>query len=658
MAHKASKLLLIITGIWLICFNTYAQLNIDTISTAQQLGDNLWLLEDSSAKLKIEDVLNRSDFKRADSEAPNYNSTKSAIWGKIPIISDQTIKGRYYFQFQYPILDSIQVWELDEDNKVLDYKITGSSFLFEQRELNTALPSFEIDKHTKTIFFRVKSPLNLNIPTVIIEHDEFINSINNRDFAQGMYAGFMIFLIIVILFLALKLNDKTFWAYIGHLIGTAFITLHLGGYAFKYAWPHIPIINTYEPLIFGLGIFSTLFSMAFLNTVESSPTLNKWLLVSVFFNLLVFPLSLLGFQDIANQLVQAVGALGCFLMLVAGIILYMKGYKPARFFVAAWSLFLIGVIISILQRVSVLPFNDFTLHASQIGSTVEAILLTFALADKVILIKEEKEQAQTNLLKESRKNAEAEKTRKLELEAEVKIRTKELETSNTNLSELNNRQHKLIRIIGHDIKGPIGNMALALQIMLEDKDNFDLSLLEKIKSTADASHILLNDLLLWASTNSEIKTEEINLKELVYNVCKVLELNALHKQINFVYKGFNNHDFIINGKKRYVETCLRNVLSNAIKFSNQNSQITILLKDFSDCIELIIEDKGVGVPKDKIEEFNSGKKLNSSLGTQGERGTGFGLEFVRDFMAAQKGKVILKSESGHGTAVILQFTKA
>jgi signal transduction histidine kinase len=343
---------------------------------------------------------------------------------------------------------------------------------------------------------------------------------------------------------------------------------------------------------------------------------------------------------------------------VAGIILYRKGYKPARFFVAAWSLFLIGVIISILQRVSVLPFNDFTLHASQIGSTVEAILLTFALADKVILIKEEKEQAQTNLLKESRKNAEAEKTRKLELEAEVKIRTKELETSNTNLSELNNLQHKLIRIIGHDIKGPIGNMALALQIMLEDKDNFDLSLLEKIKSTADASHVLLNDLLLWASTNSEIKTEEINLKELVYNVCKVLELNALHKQINFVYKGFNNHDFIINGKKRYVETCLRNVLSNAIKFSNQNSQITILLKDFSDCIELIIEDKGVGVPKDKIEEFNSGKKLNSSLGTQGERGTGFGLEFVRDFMAAQKGKVILKSESGHGTAVILQFTKA
>jgi len=632
-----------------------AQVNFDSIKTKKQLGSDLMLFEDESSKLKLNDVLDIDGFKKATSDAPNFNSTDSAIWGKIEIATEAQLEVAYYLQFQYPILDSIQVWEIDNEEKILDYKLTGSKFNFDKRELETALPTFEIHHETKYIFFRVKSPLNLNIPTVIIQHDEFIEYINDKDFAQGMYAGFMIFLIVIVIFLGVSTGDKTFWAYVGHLIATAFITLHLGGYAFKYAWPDYPIINEYEPMIFGLGVFSTLFSMAFLNTVKSAPTLNKWLLASVFINLLVFPLSLLGFNNIANQLVQAVGALGCFLMLIAGIILYRRGYKPARFFVAAWSLFLIGVIISILQRVSILPFNEFTLHASQIGSTVEALLLTFALSDKVLLLKKEKEQAQRKLLEETQNKVIIEKTRKKELAIEVEKRTKELIKSKTNLEKLSHKQTQLLRIIGHDVRGPLANITMALDIALEDKNDVDISILKKIRTTADASKELLENLLLWATTNTDVKLEKICLKRLVNKICNVLELNAVNKKIDFEIIEGSNTDFLINGNKRYIETSLRNILSNAIKFSEPQSSIKIEIINNGKNLELNIIDRGIGMSKEAVDNFNNGKKLKSSLGTKGEIGTGLGLQFVRDFIFAQNANVTLSSKKGQGTKFSFQF---
>jgi sensor histidine kinase YesM len=174
----------------------------------------------------------------------------------------------------------------------------------------------------------------------------------------------------------------------------------MDGYAFRYLWPSLPVINRYEDVLGALvGVAAILFATNFLNTKKNAPLIHK-----IFYGILFIYIVIIAIIFSNNFLLGTVAveitSLGLVLLIfVAAFSLMRKGYRPAKFFLIAWSLLLFSAIVFILKDYNLLPYNNVTVNALQIGSAFEALLLSIALADRINSYREERTRAQGELIK-------------------------------------------------------------------------------------------------------------------------------------------------------------------------------------------------------------------------------------------------------------------
>jgi phosphoglycerate-specific signal transduction histidine kinase len=177
-------------------------------------------------------------------------------------------------------------------------------------------------------------------------------------------------------------------------------------------------------------------------------------------------------------------------MLVTPIIILRKGFKPAKFFLVAWSMFLIGIFVYILKDMEVLPFNNFTRYTMQIGSAIETVLLSFALADRINILKKEKEESQATALLALQQNEKLIIEQNIVLEKKVEQRTLEL---NNTLENLKGTQAQLVNAekmaslgqltagIAHEINNPINFVSANVKPLKMDIEDV-LALVKKYET--------------------------------------------------------------------------------------------------------------------------------------------------------------------------------
>ncbi len=586
------------------------------------------------------------------SSSLNLSACPYPVWVRLSFKNESD--DPLYLVIDYPLIDTLELWIKNAENELIAQYTTGSHFLFESRPIYDNLFRFKLPEGNSQVVLRAKSPLNLQIPLKVVNQKGVNHELHNRDVWQNAYIGLVLLAIIGSFILGLFTKTLSFYAYIGHLIAQAFITLHLGGYAFMYLWPEYPIINRFEPLIFGLGIFSTLFSMEFLNTRERAPIFHKLLWISLGFNLLVFPISLSGYNFIANQLVQIVGMLGCLLMLVAGLKIWLSGYRPARFFVLAWSVFLVGVIITILQRVNVLPFNDFTLHASQIGNAIDILLFFMAMADKVLFMQDERDEATRKMLETAQENARLTREQNITLSKKVNQRTQKLKSQKEELEKLYTEQSRLLTIIGHDLKGPIGSLGQALELMQNDPSLRTEDFITMLKSSTNSTYGLLENLLNYARAkqgNISKEITEVQIRPLFQSLRNLFAPALERKEIAMLLSAEKN--LVLTTDKGILSIILRNFISNALKFSQPKSTIEAYAHKMERKVILGIKDEGVGMSKEQLRRILNFDQNISTKGTAGEEGTGLGLKVALEYAKALGFTYNLTSAPNKGTQIEL-----
>jgi signal transduction histidine kinase len=633
--------------VFILCCLSFISTTRASSSASSWLNDSVYYYIDSLNEEEIS-TIEKANFAEVGRRELNFAGLNKNVWIKIHLPKSTGLKR--FLLIDYPLIDSLSLWVFNCGELEQGYQ-TGSHTPFITRPINDNLFLFALPNHRSTVYIKAWSRLNLQLPLRLIDQDYIENTLDGRDFLQSVYLGLMILAILGSLIIGLfNRGSKVFFAYVGHLIGTLFITLHIGGYAFMYFWPEYPQINIYEPWIFGLGIFSTLFSMEFLDTRNQAPKLNRLLWVSLIFNFSIFPLLILGKISLANQIVQIVGLLGCLLMLIAGFILYRRGFKPARFFILAWSIFLLGVMITILQRLSIIPLSELSLHASQIGSALEVILLFAALADKVHLIQEERDKAKEAALialTENKTNIEAQNQI---LERRISEKIQELNNKNMTLEKINEQQNNILSIIGHDLKGPIASLGQALNLMRNDKNLITTEFLDMLQSSTINTFSLLENLLSWSqSKDSSYKPDlrKIDIKGLCQNIIALNQPTLFQKRIKLEF-NFEGLCFAL-ADERMILTVLRNLLNNAIKFSPKGSTITIQIIKEIDSVEIEICDQGQGINPTLINKILSGNSLQSQQGTSGELGSGFGLRISLDFLSKMSSRMEISSEINGGS---------
>jgi signal transduction histidine kinase len=232
-----------------------------------------------------------------------------------------------------------------------------------------------------------------------------------------------------------------------------------------------------------------------------------------------------------------------------------------------------------------------------------------------------------------------------------------LKLKNHELNEANAAKDKFFAIIAHDLRGPTSSLAALLEHINSSFNQYSLSELKKIlqvlyKSAENVSNLLEN-LLVWARSQVakiEYRPVEIKLDDLIQTCVKGLNQTAETKQINI--RVVINNQIFVKADPDMVQTIMRNILSNAIKFSQRGGQVIIetAIKDTNFALVKFI-DNGVGIEKSRLTKIFDIESKHHTNGTEEEKSTGLGLILVKDFVEKNKGILTIESEKDKGTTV-------
>ena len=235
----------------------------------------------------------------------------------------------------------------------------------------------------------------------------------------------------------------------------------------------------------------------------------------------------------------------------------------------------------------------------------------------------------------------------------IKAKNKSEENS-IQLKVLNSTKDKLYSIIAHDLRSPFNGILGFPDLLLNSVNPLDLDKTIKysthINSTAKSTLVLLDNLLDWEKSQTgkiNFSPEKLILSNIIYEIIDISNSNTKIKNISL---NFNkSDDFDVFADINMLKTVLRNLISNAIKFTNSNGKIDIYTVQKQNMVEITISDNGIGMSNDKCNKlFNIGTDI-ITRGTAGEKGFGLGLLLCKEFVEKQGGKIWAESEIGKGS---------
>ena len=222
-------------------------------------------------------------------------------------------------------------------------------------------------------------------------------------------------------------------------------------------------------------------------------------------------------------------------------------------------------------------------------------------------------------------------------------------------------KNRFFSIIAHDLRSPVGTIMNFLNILNNEntlgKEEREYYLRELEKLSQSTFHLLQN-LFDWSSSDNlaEVEGEIIELNSIVKQNVILFERLARFKSINVEFE--RGEATLIQADSKMIEVILRNLVSNALKFTPEGGKITIKTSNNLNKVQLLVRDTGIGIPPEKLKKIYNFEGSQSSLGTNGEIGSGFGMVVCRDFIRKNKGAMFIKSEVNVGTEVVVEFPLA
>jgi ligand-binding sensor domain-containing protein/CheY-like chemotaxis protein/AraC-like DNA-binding protein len=251
----------------------------------------------------------------------------------------------------------------------------------------------------------------------------------------------------------------------------------------------------------------------------------------------------------------------------------------------------------------------------------------------------------------------------LEQQRHITTQNQKLESTIDELQKLNNTKDHFFSILAHDLKNPISALTGISEFMKTNFMKLDkkeaVQYLNSIHKSSNAIYDLLLNLLNWSRTQSkniEYTPTDFNVDELLQKTLVLLESQMTNKHIALVTDI--DKDVTAYADYNMIDTALRNLISNAIKFTEYNGRISIQVRLVGESVRVSIADNGVGMDKNQMAHLFQLDKNKISVGTAGEKGTGLGLIITRDFIAANHGDIAIESAPGMGTTFTVTLPKS
>lgn len=428
------------------------------------------VLEDTGAALSITQVADaalQEKFRPAPDAGGgdmNFGYSHSAYWLRFSL--DTADSRTWLLEVPFPSLDHIEFygedagrWQKLEAGDLKPFAarpVINRSFVF---PLHLEQPG----RHT--FYLRVTSAGTLTIPVMLWQPEAFDLHNQNTYAALALYFGMLLALMLYNLMLYFTLRDRSYLAYVGVVFGMALGQISLTGLGNQFLWPEWPEWgNVALPAGFALtGFFASLFTRSFLDTARIAPLHDRLMIMLTWLSAFIAVSPAFLPYAWPAVMVSILGFLFPIAAISTGIVCLRHKAPGAPYFLLAWTLLLFGSAVLGLRNLNLVPTNFLTLYAMLIGSSIEILLLSFALAHRIHILRREKEMAQSAALQTSR-NAER------ELERKVAERTCELLEANVGLEASKLHELNRSRVLEALAKGtPIRDILTILAHGVEQK---------------------------------------------------------------------------------------------------------------------------------------------------------------------------------------------
>jgi two-component system NtrC family sensor kinase len=670
-------------------------------------------LEDPTGSYKIQDIISSTNFHRINPSLPIFSYSKSTTWLKF-VLKNKTTRAFVPINIGLGVIDNFDIYYADPDQSQHIINLTSDipsrdSKLIKQN--NAFINCIIFPDSVRTIYLRIRGGAPGVIPIQISSANEYFRSSDFNNIVAGGFMGIVIIMAFYNLMLYTIVKDMSYLYYVFFIVFSGLSQLFLRGYGITFFLPKKVILNNYfiplSRIFFGYSIL--LFTSEFLQLKKTLKSRYKfyyllYALYTVALTAIITRHVLFGYNFITyTSIVTAVS------LLFIGGLLYFQGFKPAKYFMLGWGIFLISLLIAIGRSRGYIIHNDFTANIVLYSSSIELILFSIALADKISFYRRQTIEMQQFSLKIAKENERLITEQNILLESEVNARTNQLIQTNHSLSatieNLQSTQTKLIETekmaslgqltagIAHEINNPINFVSSNVKpLRLDFLEIF--SLLDKYKEAGEKPDrkelfalanqynknidveflkkeiiTLLDGIEEGAYRTAEIvqslrtfsRTDEKILKLIDINKAVLNTLILLRSSIpyNIVMKPVLGKLPLLNCYPGKINQVLVNLINNGIqainaKESQVNESISITTLDNHEYVIIQITDTGVGMNKDVKQKIFDPFFTTKAVG----EGTGLGLSIVFGIIEDHKGKIEVQSEADQGTTFTISLPKS
>lgn len=503
------------------------------------IGQYAEFLEDTSATLSFDQVRNSQAFKPSQSNVPNFNITNSVIWLKLDI-QNGTELPNIFLQLAYAVLDHVELYRLEKDG-TYTLEVSGEELPITERKYahHNFIFDLRIDPgQTKTFYVKIKSSEQILVPLSVGTYEATFNATNIQDILNGIYMGIILVMILYNLFVFYSVREKSYLYYVLYILFVGLTQMSLQDYTYRFLWPDNPWLANQSVILAPAltGITAIEFLKHFLQVRQVSKRFIWILRFLNLFYLVNIVLSIAGMHQLSQQLLQPNAMIASFVFIYIATSLYRKGNRSAGFFLLAWITFLVGLIIFIMKDVGVLPYNYLTNYILHIGSAVEVIVLSLALADKINIFRQEKEASQAQAMEALEENARIVREQNVILEAKVEERTIELKESNEGLSKaLVDLKEAEIQLVESEKMASLGQLTAGIAHEINNPINFVTSNVKPLKRDVDMMVAILEQI-------EEVSLSEASLADKQAKIAEIKEeydFDYLKTEIDYLLNGIN-----------------------------------------------------------------------------------------------------------------------
>ncbi|MBN6186043.1 response regulator [Aneurinibacillus sp. BA2021] len=602
-----------------------------------ELAPYMEILEDKEKQWTIDDVSSAAfadTFTSVHQRYPNFGYVSSAYWVRVPI-SNHSSQKEWWLEVAAPPVDRITLYTPNRDGG-FTAKTAGDVLPMGERDIlhrNVVFAIHLSQMKTDTFYLRIETEGAMQFPLLLWKPQSFAQASQIEFFMIGSATGVLLAVGLYNLFLFFALRMRQYLYYVLFVFSSLFTQLAYNGIGYQYIWPNSPGWNNVSIIFFMACtiVWGALSARDFLNIKTYAPKLNRWLLGCMtvgMFTLLILPFS----YKIALELVMIGTGASTIIIIFAAALCWAKGYRPARYYLLAWLSFLLCSALSSMIDEGYVIGAGWMRYAFQFGAVLESLLLSFALADKINMMRREKELAE----------AEAKRNQQLTLES---------------LHRLDRLKDEFVTTTSHELRTPLnGILGIADSLLAGAAGPLSEQVIKNISMiSTSASRLskLVNDMLDISQLKNQailLHRKPVRIQDMTRAALEFAAYLGQNKALEFCMTIPDSFPPVYGDEHR-IQQILYNLIGNAVKFT-ESGRIEIGAEAAGAYAQIFVKDSGIGIPQEKLEvifkEFEQGDPdTHRRFG-----GSGLGLSITRGLVEMHGGTIRAESEPGKGAVFI------